>query len=194
MRSVPGAILTLLLFSVVTAAAQPHPHSFGVDQRNDFVLTTQGYVSPVGDPIGQEFRPTFLVLDVVELQMNSQSNEEGGTAIVRIRAGSITGTILGTSDEVTIPPVVSPQTLAHFDFAAPVPVTPEATHVIEVVATSGTLGVFTSGFLNNSYPRGAAIFMGVRQVRADLWFREGLEAALPVENTTWGNIKALYVN
>ena len=45
---------------------------------------------------------------------------------------------------------------------------------MEVVHAGGSnLGVFTSGFGNNSYPGGAAIFMGNLQPNDDLWFREG---------------------
>ncbi|MFN8179258.1 MAG: hypothetical protein U0167_15105 [bacterium] len=135
--------------------------------------------------MGQSFVPTLPHLNVVELQMNSQSSAAGGVAVVRIRSGSVTGAILGVSEPAIIPPVMLPVDVVHFDFSAPVPLEPGSPHVIEVVATAGTLGVFGARISEDS-PPGTAIAFGTEQPRDALWFREGISYPESVERSSWG--------
>ena len=187
MRNVNVAALAISLFAALPVGVDAHP--FSVDQANDGAVRSYGFVIPGGGQVGQSFTPTFYSLDVVELQLNTQSIF-GGAAFVQIHAETITGPILGVSLLVSIPS--SSIQLRHFDFAIPVPLVPGSTYVIEVVATSGTCGVFTTGEGFNTYPGGTAFFMGEEQPNEDLWFREGSASALPVAETTWGRVKALY--
>lgn len=194
MRNAIVAALVIAVLVVGPVAAQQAAHPFVIDQSNDAVLTSYGFVIPGFGQVGQSFVPMSSSLDVVELQMNSQDTAMGGTAFVQIHSGTITGAILGVSQSASIPPysTASSIVLAHFDFAAPVSLTPGSTYVMEVVATSGTLGVFTSGEGTNTYPYGTAFFMGAPRPGDDLWFREGSLMVLPVAEVTWGRIKALY--
>ena len=150
-------------------------HGIGiVDQANDSVAPFQGYTIQGGSAVGQEFVPTLPTLDSVELQMNTQTAIHG-SAFVRIRTGSIGGSALATSATEQITNLGTPVQLYHFDFAAPVVLNPGTLHVIEVVHDSGgSLGVFATGFGNDLYAGGSAIFEGNRQPDTDLWFREGI--------------------
>ena len=166
-------VMALITVAVLFSPTRSWGHPFTVDQANDIVLTRDGYIVGAGGPTGQEFTPTGESLDVVELQMNTQTST-AGTAFVRIRSGSITGPILGVSGSVDLFDQGGRFVLTHFDFLSPVPLTPGGIHVIEVVhADGGTLGVFSSGFGNDFYPGGTAISMGELQSFVDLWFREG---------------------
>jgi hypothetical protein len=93
-----------------------------------------------------------------------------------------------------VPPYPTPPSiaLAHFDFLVPVAHTPGDTYVIEVIAVSGIMGVFTSGQNTNTYPLGTAFFGGAPRPGDDLWFREGESTVLSVSELTWGRIKAVY--
>ena len=191
MRNAIAVVCIIGVFSAGLVVTQAFVHPFLIDQANDVAAPFQGWVTGAS-PLGQEFTPTFFSLDVVELQMNSQSTSVGGSVFVQIRAGTIAGPILGTSLTVNIPPGTAIN-VAHFDFAAPVPLAPGAIHVIDIIGVTGSLGVFTAGgFGNNTYPGGAAIASGVIQQDDDLWFREGFSESLPVESVTWGTIKTLY--
>lgn len=183
-KSIRQALGTVILLWLLIPAMGSWGQPFTIDQANDTVLTTQGYVIPGGSFVGQSFLPTFASLDVVELQMNVQApnNTSSGSAFVRIRSASPAGAILGTSSSVTItnpnPNSALPTQLVHFDFLAPLALTPLTLHVLEVVHDGGTgLGVFTSGFNNNTYADGAAFFQGASQPNADLFFREGTSTA-----------------
>ncbi|MEZ5964245.1 MAG: hypothetical protein R3F56_10405 [Planctomycetota bacterium] len=142
------------------------------DQTNT-VTVAGGYVIPGSSPVGQEFVPTEHSIDTVELQINAQTSTPG-SARVRIRQGSITGTILGVSLPVTVAPPALPVQRTRFSFTLPVEVTPGSTHVIEVEhLAGGALGVFLTGFGADTYPLGTAIQFGASRPADDLWFREG---------------------
>ncbi len=143
------------------------------DQAND-PFTSGGYTIQSGSSVGQEFTPTTSFLDLVEMKMNAQT-ASSGQAFVRIRSASITGTILGVSDTVSITVSGSPISLRRFSFSQPVPLASSATHVLEVVHTGGvgSLGVFLTGSGGNTYAGGRAIYNGAPIAGDDFWFREG---------------------
>mgnify|MGYP001157827187 CR=1 FL=1 len=188
--STRGAVAILSWACLLAALGRAQAHPFSIDQANDTDPPQGGYNIPIASPVGQEFVPTMNRLDVVELQMNAQSPFIGGDAMVQIRSDSIVGPILGASQTVTIPPIVLPLTLAHFDFASPVPLTPGALYVIEVISLTSNLGVFGTG-LGDDYPPGRAIAFG-QPTEFDLWFREGTAQPVSVEPSTWGRIKTEY--
>ena len=145
-------------------------HTFIVDQANEPGVTVRdGIVIPVGGPVGQEFVPTMSSLDVVEVQLHA-SDDEPSTVFVRIHAGGIAGPVLGVSGSVELSGTDT--RVVHFDFPAPVALTPSSVHVLEVVHESGAdVGV---GFIpEDTYSEGKAVFFGVLQPHNDLWFREG---------------------
>jgi len=145
---------------------------FVVDQAHT-TAPFQGYSTPSGLN-GQEFVPALASLDSVELQMNSQTSTLG-SALINIRAGTIVGAILGTSNTLVMTNVGNPVQLYHFDFPGSVPLVPGNTHVIEVVnVAGGSIGMFLGGgFGGGTYAAGHAIHFDVQQIDDDLWFREG---------------------
>jgi hypothetical protein len=81
-------------------------HVFSVDQQAigpfEFVKDFVVYAGQlVNRPCGQEFRPQFAALNVVELDINTYSPGDAtgdATAYVAIRHLSIDGQVVGTSD------------------------------------------------------------------------------------------------
>jgi hypothetical protein len=92
-----AALLLVLLSAPRTVTAD----SFTIDQANDFV---PNFLNPFGlgivvkfnSPIGQEFIPAFSSLDIVELKIDLVFTDHADF-LVNIRAGTITGPIVGTS-------------------------------------------------------------------------------------------------
>src|SRR5262245_6376913 len=92
-------------------------------------------------PIGQEFRPNLSGLNFVDLFIEDAGSDIGPGANfqVRIRSGSITGPILGTSAVTFVPDGTNTgggSTYTRFNFSSMVPLTPGATHVIEITQLS----------------------------------------------------------
>jgi len=185
-RSVWQTLGILIACWLLTPVVGSWGHSYTVDQHNDMLLTSYGYVIPGGAFVGQSFVPTLSSLDVVELQMNVQRTDttSSATAFVQIRADNPGGSILGASSQVTITnPTTNPADLqlVHFDFATPLGLTPSNVYLLEVVWVAGGVqaGVFSSGEGVDAYANGTAFFQGVAAgstngpVAADLWFREG---------------------
>jgi len=153
-------------------------HPFTIDQANDLGPPPGALSIPPFSPIGQEFTPTLSSLDVVELTTNeglpgTPGNGIGADLFVRIRSGSIIGTILGTSSTVSLPdPSDFTLELTHFDFPSSVPLTPGDLHVIEVVQSGGDPRYLWTA--NSFYPGGVRIVNGLGEPdRVDFWFREG---------------------
>ncbi len=165
------------------------------DQSND-AFSSGGSVLSAGASLGQEFVPDHGFLEAVELRLNVQST---GTAVafVRIRKGSLTGDILGTSDFVTVEVRGLPVSPRFFRFAQPVPLTPGATHVIELVHAGGVdLSAFYTGFGGDPYPDGRALVGGVPSADDDFWFREGADCDpvhLPEQENDFPTAGALVV-
>jgi len=173
--------LALALLSNFAAAAV-------VDQANDGVYAG-GFTINAG-PIGQSFQPGMASLDFVELLINDQNPGfgTGDDIAVRIRNSTITGSILGASqnvffaDQAPQSPFQTPQ-IVHFDFTSSVAMTPGQSYVIEVFrngAVSSDLGIFGTGFNNDAYANGVSYFQGAVYAGSgapfDLWFREGVNA------------------
>src|SRR5262245_1890415 len=108
------------------------------DQVNTPSLYTTYSTSYSGNlPMGQEFRPTMSSVGFVDLYIEDHGSDTGPGAnfTVRIRAGTITGTVLGyTSAFVADNTNLGGGSIyTRFAFSAPVAVTPGATYVIEIV-------------------------------------------------------------
>jgi hypothetical protein len=180
-------LATLSAVACTTASAA----TFTIDQHNDSQVTFSGLTTR--QTIGQSFRPTVGSMNAVELQINDQSPSfiDGPTDLfVRIRAGTIGGSILGTSaatscdDQLSGDPV-----LTRFLFGAPVALTPGSTYWIEFVmgdiSYPGNFGVLATGYGFDGYPAGepfgdAPGFSDPSLFPFDLWFRQGNVAVVPV--------------
>lgn len=187
-------VRSLVTTSAVVAAlasidAAAHP--FIVDQSATGLVGGDAFGNGTGITVAagaaQSFVPTLSSLSVVELQINDQSPGNGQSVdlVVNIRDGGLGGAILGTSNVVTRAdggPNAS-ISLLHFDFGAPVALTPGQTYVMEVITVSGfeDSGVFFAGTgIPDSYPQGTAFIFGLPFTNSrDLWFREGPTLSLP---------------
>lgn len=140
----------------------------GVDQRNDGFTPVLFQSVSNFSPIGQEFTPTFSKLNFVDLFTEGFFPPTTGL-FVNIRAGTISGPILGTSQTV---PTASLFGETDFLFPAEVPLIPGDLYVIEVVTVDGlNWGLGSSGV--PTYSKGNEILNGEPNPQNDLWFREG---------------------
>jgi len=100
---------------------------------------------------------------------------------VNLRAGSINGTILGSTAPVYMPDGFR-STPTNFFFSLPVAVTPGTTYYLQPVALPGSddqYDVITSRLYN--YTGGGAFYFGAASPFADddFWFREGIVTPEP---------------
>ena len=176
---------------VVTAFASPSAaHDFVVDQEAAGTITSAYSVGGLG-PVGQEFVPQMSSLDAVELMFsNNDFNQADAIVVVRIRAQTIAGPILGTSDPYVLP---YPTALSrhHLDFASPVALVPGQLYVMEVARIVGIGNVLIHGCAN-TYASGRIILVGLPEGGTDLVFSEGPVPVVPTRPSTWGSVKALY--
>jgi hypothetical protein len=130
-----------------------------------------------GMPTGQEFIPRRSTVLAVELLLQSFNSPYTDNLTVKIREGSITGAILGTSrtEAISRPPTSDGSSLfwQRFVFTIPVFVLPGERYVYEVVATNSSFGqryvqtaTFNGGgtfsYLPCDYPDGVLIGSGNR--------------------------------
>ena len=157
------------VFACATAAAQ------FVDQHNEpFVLSPVTFATSPAGGVGQSFRPALNSLDFVELQIFNESPVGPASFFVGIRAGSITGNLLGMS-QLTTTPLPFPLGPTHFDFPSRVPLTAGNTYVLEISEQVGGAGWGVRYGPGADYANGQA-FTGGNPVNFDLWFREGVKA------------------
>jgi hypothetical protein len=181
---VPGAVLAMCLMHTTAWA-----DSFVPDQSN-MALFFPSLVQNIQlfAPIGQEFTPTQPTLNVVQLRTQDfvPNDGTGASLFVNIRAGTILGSVVGTSQIVMLPDSFGTAggALTEFDFSSNVPLVPGNVFVIELVHASGDMwGVGSCGGLcGNTYPPGRQILLGAPVPDNDLWFAEG--TAVP-EPSTW---------
>src|SRR5262249_50945403 len=139
-------------------------------------------------PIGQEFRPNLSGLNFVDLFIEDAGSDIGPGANfqVRIRSGSITGPILGTSAVTFVPDGTNTgggSTYTRFNFSSMVPLTPGPTHVIEITQLSSGSGVANYMLVADNpsietYAAGRAILGGVPATNGlDFLFREGTSSS-----------------
>lgn len=127
-------------------------------------------------PMGQEFTPAFSALDVVELMLEDASGSTlPGRIAVRIRDGTIAGTVVAESDTLTLPDNFRGTVMFRF---ARVPLQPQNRYVLEIVPVSSSFLAERDG---NGYAGGRLILSGQVQERSDLWFKEGALSPPPPE-------------
>ena len=177
-----GLVTVLLAASISSANADTI-----FDQTNTGTPETFSATLTFG-PIGQSFTPTLTSLNFVNL-MTAAAVLQGSalqpyTLEVDIHSQSIFGTILGTSEPITVqpgPPVegngkFSAPVLTPFQFSTPVALVPGDLYVIQVFAVSEDALVGSTG---NTYAGGTMIANGSVQPESDLWFQEGIATPEP---------------
>jgi hypothetical protein len=125
-------------------------------------------------PFGQSFTPTLDSIGFLELQL---FDTVAATIDVNIRSGSITGSILGTSQATTIPGNTSGT--YDFLFSNPVTLTPGTQYFFEPVVVGGGSSIGEANTTFIQYAGGDAIAGGTTYTDRDLWFREGIVSAVP---------------
>jgi hypothetical protein len=132
----------------------------------------------VFSPIGQSFTPTLTSLNFVNLLTATVGSTSPFTLEVDIRSGSISETILGTSQPTLVtPPSAIATIVTPFTFSTPVTLVPGDLYVMQVLTVSGDALVGSANI--NNYPGGTEILGGVAQPNNDLWFQEGIAAPEP---------------
>jgi hypothetical protein len=132
-------------------------------------------------PIGQSFVPSLSSVGFVRMLLadGNPGNHLGGTVYFNLRADSITGPILGSTDPVFMPDgynSVGNQSPTNFFFSTPVAVTPGTTYYLEPVVQSGDR--WDEIYYQYFYPHGSAYIQGNPTIW-DLWFREGVVVPEP---------------
>ena len=183
-----GAVL-LVLLTVCSSRAQ----TYVWDQVNDDVLPNSGENIIFFAPLGQEFEPTFETIDVVQLWIRDfNAVHETGEFVVKIRTGTITGTVVGESDILSL--AGHHVGIATFDLGE-TSVTPGSRYVIEIIQTQPPEASRAWAVESNGphYPNGRKILSGTPDESNDLWFRVGVVQLVPVNETTWSRIKQLFI-
>jgi hypothetical protein len=162
--------LLLLITSVMASSAKADTI---FDQTNTALpLGTLSQNLSVFSPLGQSFTPTLTSLNFVDLLAEDGS----ATVEVNIRLGSISGTILGTSQPTVVPFSLAPMEYS-FSFATPVTLIPGDLYVLQPFLISGDTLITSTN--TNNYPGGNQILAGIDQPNNDLWFEEGISTREP---------------
>jgi hypothetical protein len=173
MKSYSLTLQSLLMLSALAAHGQG---TFIYDQQS---ATSQSfdYGAPIQEqqPTGQSFTPTLSSVRFVQLEFGDSrpGNGVGATVYVNLRADSLTGTVLGSTDPVYMPDGFR-YGITNFFFATPVAVTPGTAYYFQPVVQSGdSLWDIINGPYN--YPGGTLFANGVPNPNGfDAWFREGV--------------------
>jgi hypothetical protein len=126
-------------------------------------------------PTGQSFIPALSSVGFVQFEFTDPNpgNSVGATVYVNLRAGSLTGPILGSTDPVAMPDRFS-SGVTNFFFSSPVSVTPRQTYYLEPVLTDGErLWAIAVGPF--AYTGGTFFEFGSPDPNgSNAWFREGV--------------------
>jgi len=141
--------------------------SFGESNYGEFLANIQG-----NQPIGQSFTLSLDGVGFIRLYISDNFFDGIGTTIfVNLRAGSITGAVLGATLPVSLPDRFHGPT--NFFFSAQIPVAPGTTYFLQPVVQSGQ--DFATGYDGRyGYTGETAFFNGNADSINDLWFREGI--------------------
>lgn len=173
MKACPFCCVTLLLLVARTAPGQG---TLLFDQQSS---TLEGRASGTVNniqglsPFGQSFVPALSEVGFIRLYLSDLTpGGTGATVAVNLRADSITGALLGSSEPVFIPAWFLGYT--NLFFATPVSVTPLTTYYFQIAVKAGDpLGTrILVGDLD--YPVGTVFLQGAARPLWDLWFREGI--------------------
>jgi hypothetical protein len=149
--------------------------SYVYDQQSATESTGGG--SPIifqsNQPYGQSFTPTLSSVGFIRLATADASlNSMGVTLVVNLRDVSINGTILGTSDPVSMPDGFAGY--ANFFFSTPVSTTPGTQYYFQPSLVTGDASWTIRSYNGYGYSGGTAYANDVVSPGFDLWFREGI--------------------
>jgi hypothetical protein len=162
-----------LLLLIISVAISPAKADTIFDQTNTGLpLGTLSQNLLVFSPLGQSFTPTLTSLNFVNLLTVDGS----ATVEVNIRSGSISGTILGTSQPTVIPFSIA-TSVSSFSFSTPVTLIAGDLYVMEPFVVSGDTLVGSTD--THNYVGGNQILGGIVQTNNDLWFQEGISTPEP---------------
>jgi len=171
---------TLLILIPITLTILPSAASgqgtFVYDQQSstdESVFWGEGGVmQQIAQPWGQSFTPGLSSIDFIRLKLydDNTNNGLGVTLLLNLRAGSISGSLLGS----TAPLLIANGTGGAVDFVFPggIPVTPGVVYFFEPVVQSGDLWRIDAKEYN--YVGGSVFAAGLPVSGSDLWFREGI--------------------
>jgi len=167
--------------------------SFGGDiiDQSYIPITGEGFNTSASQnlPIGQGFTPTLNSLSFVDLYLGDAGSDIGPGASfqVVIHSGSITGTVLGTSNTVFVPDntnlgvgLYADFIVTRFTFAAPVSLVPNSLDVIEfmqlppIVTGNDNFAAYGGPLPGSTYPGGQGIVNGSPETGFDFAFDEGI--------------------
>ena len=133
---------------------------------------------PGATPIGQEFVPALSSLDFVDLRLYGGGGSATGTFEVRIHSGSISAPILAASSPASTTDGM--ERVTHFEFGAPVTLTPGSTYVIELAQLSAGSEWGVAEAFGGGYDAGRMLWGGLPSSQGrDLWFQEGVAVPEP---------------
>lgn len=167
------ARLFCLLTQLVVVTAGHAQGTLIFDQESSSDETVLGGLLPIQayTSLGQSFTPSLSTVGFVWLRLSdiNPGNSNGATLIVNLRAASMAGTIIGTSQVALADGFAGP---VNFLFETAVTVTPSSTYFLEAAVQSGDSWAIT--ILGNTYPSGTVFQDGFPASGNDLWFREGI--------------------
>jgi hypothetical protein len=177
-RCAKGELMKLLatvLFALVTGwLATAHAQgTFVYDQQSSDENYIAGITGIQGSEPGQSFTPTLSSVGFVRLALGDTNpgNSLGATVVVNLRAGSITGSIIGISSPVSMPDGFNGVT--NLFFSTPVAVTPGVTYYFQPVIQTGGDFWLTRQYNSYNYPGGMLFYGSTPAPNFDMWFREG---------------------
>ena len=131
--------------------------------------------------IGQSFTPTFSSVGFIRLAISDDALDGlGATLYVNLRSGSIGGTIMASTDPVSVADHFAGT--VDFLFPSAAALTPGTVYYFQPVIQSG--GNFSvNGYNSFNYSGGMEFFLGQPKVSNDMWFREGI--ITPEPSTIW---------
>jgi hypothetical protein len=163
-----------ILIAWLAAGAQALAQgTFFYDQQSSTNETPLGYgagpeIHNLLPYTGQSFTPGLPGIDFIRLKFADGGG--GATMYLNLRAGSISGTILGSTAPVAMP--IGFNTTANFFFPQTIALSPGTTYYFDLVLVSAqNWHVDVEGF---NYSGGEAFANGNPWPGGDYWFREGL--------------------
>jgi hypothetical protein len=177
MKTYTGTLSMAVLLLALQSRAQG---TFVYDQQSSdesFIAGT-GIGIQTFSPMGQSFTPALPTIGFARFYMGDANfgNSLGATVYLNLRANSITGPILGTTDPISMPDSFSAP--VNFFFPTPVAVVPGVTYFLQPAVQTGD---FWYALIYNTYnyTGGTAYENGASQGGLDLWFREGIVVPEP---------------
>jgi hypothetical protein len=183
MKTILGSYFAVFVLESYVAYGQG---AFVYDQQsntNELAPGSGGLVQDIATPFGQSFTPALPLVGFIRLDVSDAAPMDGGgaTMYVNLRADSITGTVLASSEPVFLPDGYAG--FPNFLFSNPVAVTPGTTYYFEPLGQyDSPWRLYGAEFF---YSGGTAIVGGLPYPSSDLWFREGVVVPEPGAVSLW---------